>query len=654
MLNQNSLAQLEGLKNKMESEKEWAQATIKGTQARYGFAILDDGREILVPPDEMLKTFPMDRVEVCIKPGKENRKIAEVHKLVSSNICEFSGQCVSKGKVLFVKPDLTLVSRWIFIPPRSRKGVCEGDYVQCKLLKHPIIDGRPQAEILEILGNKDTPNIENLYCTKKYKIASGWSEESVKEVENLIEATKALDQSHRKSLIDKDFISIDAARTQDIDDALYAEVDANGWNLYVAIADPTSKISPNSDLFKEICERATSIYLHGDLISMLPENLVRELFALDENQERNAIVCQMNISDQGEIKNYEFYEATVRSKAKLSYYSVDKYLNGQADELLSHATPLEPLYQLYRALRSWREENELVMEHRQEYRWILNDEKQIELIEPYEKLLSQKLVEECMVATNRSAADFLSNNNATGPFVNHPGFRQDRHEEVKHFLNLHCEKLASKDLNNLSDYREIITALSSNTQTLPLRSMINRLLARAELSIKPECHMGMNIDAYANCTSPLRKCVDFLTHIQIKSILQGKKAKMVDSKLLRHIEGKIQNVRKTVSEAENWLAGNYLQRLKLEGLQEFEGIISHINSSGFTVRLTSNGLTGFVDLRKDPEKFSFDKWTASLKSKTRKFQLNQLVRVSFDKVDVKNSFAANFQSVEGCGLEPTD
>ena len=58
MLNQNSLAQLKGLKNKMESEKEWAQATIKGTQARYGFAILDDGREILVPPDEMLKTFP--------------------------------------------------------------------------------------------------------------------------------------------------------------------------------------------------------------------------------------------------------------------------------------------------------------------------------------------------------------------------------------------------------------------------------------------------------------------------------------------------------------------------------------------------------------------------------------------------------------------
>ena len=136
--------------------------------------------------------------------------------------------------------------------------------------------------------------------------------------------------------------------------------------------------------------------------------------------------------------------------------------------------------------------------------------------------------------------------------------------------------------------------------------------------------------------------------------MQGKTADMVNSKLLKNIEGKIHNVRKTVSEAENWLAGNYLHRLKLEGLEEFEGIISHINSSGFTVRLTSNGLTGLVDLRKDPEKFSFDKWTASLKSKTRKFQLNQLVRVSFDKIDVKNSFTANFKSAEGCGLELID
>ena len=58
MLSQDTLSQLQGLKSQMEAEKEHAEAVIKGTQARYGFAVLDDGREIFIPPQEMLKAFP--------------------------------------------------------------------------------------------------------------------------------------------------------------------------------------------------------------------------------------------------------------------------------------------------------------------------------------------------------------------------------------------------------------------------------------------------------------------------------------------------------------------------------------------------------------------------------------------------------------------
>ena len=60
----------------------------------------------------------------------------------------------------------------------------------------------------------------------------------------------------------------------------------------------------------------------------------------------------------------------------------------------SHASPLETLYQVYRALRARREQHNLVMEDRHEFRWVLNESRQIESIEPSEKLLSQKLVEE--------------------------------------------------------------------------------------------------------------------------------------------------------------------------------------------------------------------------------------------------------------------
>ena len=81
MLDQDALSQLKGLKTQMEAEKERAEAVVKGTQARYGFAVLDDGREIFIPPDEMLKAFPEDRVRICIRPTRDNKTIADIEKL---------------------------------------------------------------------------------------------------------------------------------------------------------------------------------------------------------------------------------------------------------------------------------------------------------------------------------------------------------------------------------------------------------------------------------------------------------------------------------------------------------------------------------------------------------------------------------------------
>ena len=121
MLNPDTLSQLQGLKSQMEAEKERAEAVIKGTQARYGFAVLDDGREIFIPPQEMLKAFPDDRVKVCIRPSKDNKTIADIEKLVSSPLVDFTGRCVRKGKAVFVEPDLPQLNRWLFIPPQALK-----------------------------------------------------------------------------------------------------------------------------------------------------------------------------------------------------------------------------------------------------------------------------------------------------------------------------------------------------------------------------------------------------------------------------------------------------------------------------------------------------------------------------------------------------
>lgn len=631
MLNKDSLSQLKGLKAQMEAEKERADATVKGTQARYGFAVLADGREIFIPPEEMLKAFPDDRVKVCIRPAKDDRPVAEIERLIDCPIGEFTGRCVRKAKALFVQPDLPNLSRWLFIPSHARNAVKEGDYVRSAVLRHPIKDGKPQAKILEVLGDAETQGIENLYTEIKYQLPNSWSKEALAEMEEQLKNVESLREQQRRDLTDLEFVSIDAVRTQDIDDALYAEISSGGWNLYIAIADPTSYIERGSLLEQEIAERASSVYFHGDAIPMMPEVLSQDTCALAEDKERAALVCKVAVSDDGEVGDYEFIESVIRSRAKLSYIAVDRYLAGNYDELMSHATPLEALYQVYRALRQRREERELVMEDRVEYRWFLNDQKRIDHIEPQEKLLSQKLVEECMVAANRCCARFLRDHNCSGPFVRHSGFHRDRSKEIGKFIELFLPDFKDRSLEDLDTYRDIMKQLSE-TQDLPLRSMVNRLLARAELNTSVGPHMGMGLPCYSNCTSPLRKYTDFLAHRQIKQALHSDGAQLVSAGQLREVSAKIARARQASQEAEQWLKCVYLAPRVGE---EFQATINQVNSAGFRAKLVDNGIEGLVDLQRGRNKYSYDRWSASLKSDAITFTLEQLIRVRLERVDLE-------------------
>ncbi|MFN2287790.1 MAG: VacB/RNase II family 3'-5' exoribonuclease [Chromatocurvus sp.] len=651
MLNSDALSQLKGLKNQMESVKEHAEAIVKGAPGRYGFAVLDDGREVFIPPDEMLKTFPDDRVRVCIRPSDDRRSVAEVEKLIDSPLGEFAGQCMRKGKALFVRPDLNNIQRWLFLPPHARNGVREGDYVHCAVLRHPIRDGRPQAKVLKVIGTADTPGIENRYSMEKFDLQPEWPAAKLQQVDAALQRSATADNPQRLDLTDLDFISIDSAKTLDIDDALYADTSSDGWTLYIAIADPTAFVPGDSPLEADIARRATSVYFHGDVVPMLPESMSQDACALSAGNERPALVCKIDISDSGLIRHYDFLEAMVRSRAKLSYFAVDKYLSGEQDSLMSHASPLEALYQAFRALHAEREASGLLMEDRREFRWILNDQKQIESIERFEKMASQKLVEECMVAANRCAADFLARHEIRGPFVRHSGFRSDRREELQKFLQLHLPQATEIDITSVTGYRQLMRLLSDPAHTLPLRNMVNRLMTRAELSAEPGPHMGMALPCYTNCTSPLRKYVDFVVQRQIKAALHGREPIALDGAALAAIAARLQNARAASQAAERWLVANYLQRLQASTPGPWPAHISHIHSGGFTARLDDSGLEGQVDLRRDPEKFSYDKWHASLTSSSRRFQLNQPVSVELDSVDAAANHQCLMRLAPDCGLK---
>jgi len=660
MLDRNAMAQLKGLREELEAQNERTEATIKGTQHRYGFAVTADGREIFIPPEEMLKVLPGDKAAICIRPAapvkgkkdKGGRTVAEIERLIETSLDNFVGHVVQKGKATFVVPDIPGLSRWLFIPPHARNGVAPGDLVACALLRHPIKDGKPSAKVLERLGDEHSPGVENRYCAARAGLPGPWTDKTAEPLVIAAQAIDPLKDASRLDLTHLSFVSIDAARTVDIDDALHAEVTQAGWQLSVAVADPTAYLAGIETLPEQLAQRGASVYFHGDMIAMLPEAISQGLCALAEDVARPALVCQMQVTESGEISEFSFHKAVVRSRAKLAYAAVDRYVTGNSDELIAHTNPLEALVQVYRTLRGRREAEELVMEERREYRWILGEDKQIAEVDKFEKLASQHLVEECMIAANKCAAQFLQAANAPGPFVVHRGFRADRLDEAKTFFEKHRPALKDTPLDTVAGYRTVLADLAQEDHGQPLREMVNRLLARATLTQKPGPHMGLATEAYTNFTSPLRKALDFFVHLQITACLAGNSAASYPVNRLADITRAIGRGREAVTAADRRLTARYLLKLKKGGQQRFTGHVSHVTSSGFTVKLDENGLEGLVDLRPEKEKFSFDKWTMSLTSTTRRFQLMQSVEVDFVDAPAEGDYLALFKLTEGCGLKP--
>jgi ribonuclease R len=651
MLDSNALSQLRQLKQDIKEHKASHTGTIKAAQGRFGFVVLDDGREIYVAPEQMQRVFPDDRVEIDIVAGSEGKPSATIVNVLNSPLKKFTGQYVVRDKAHFVEPDLPRFNRWLFVPPKMRGSARHGDYVCASICQHPLADGKAQARIDRVLGNASQPGIETRYALARFQLA-----------EQPLAATPAdltePDAQPRSDLTGLPFVTIDGSDTLDMDDALFARETENGWQVVVAIADPTAWVKPGSAFEQAIAARATSIYLPGATIPMLPEQLANERCALQADVERLALACSIEVQRDGSIAGYEFCEARIRSRAKLDYDGVAAFLNTPAAE--AAPTPwsdsLRALHAAATALRGQRQTQHVLMPERVEYRTELNAQRRIASYRREEKNAAQQLVEQCMVATNRCAADFLADTRA--PFIRHQGFRTERLELVGQLIESQLPQLANTAVDELDAFVALQQILAAQTFDLPLRAIFMRSLERSQFSAAAAGHFGMGLERYITATSPIRKYNDFLTHRIIKAKLRGNTPPHFKDTLLAQLQDVGDRVRQAGKLAEQWLNCEFLLDLAGSPAKEdagdaksdgpalpteiFPGEIVHVTSSGLVVRLLANGIEGFLDTRHSGEKFSFDNVHMRLTSASHRFELEQPIDVTVSAIDLKRR-SINFQ-----------
>src|SRR5699024_1500026 len=128
----------------------------------------------------------------------------------------------------------------------------------------------------------------------------------------------------------------------DFDDAIFCQPKSSGgWRLWVAIADVSYYVRPNTALDNEAYLRGNSVYFPAQVIPMLPEVLSNGLCSLNPEVDRLCIVAELTVSASGKISGFKFYEAVMNSHARLTYNKVGAIIDG--DETLGERyAPMVP------------------------------------------------------------------------------------------------------------------------------------------------------------------------------------------------------------------------------------------------------------------------------------------------------------------------
>lgn len=403
----------------------------------------------------------------------------------------------------------------------------------------------------------------------------------------------------RRNLADLPFVTIDGEDARDFDDALYCEQTSSGWELWVAIADVGHYVKRGTALDDEAFNRGNSCYLPDRVVPMLPEALSNDLCSLRPEERRLALVCKMRVGRRGSVTGFEFFEAVIRSWARLTYTDVGAWLDGAALPVSKPVTEsLGFLHKAYEALRIARERRGGLDFESTEVKLEL-DRGRVVALHPVLRNDAHKLVEESMIAANVCAAKFIEEKEAGTLYRNHEAPDDKKREQLRQAFNLagvrfDASKVTPKSL--AAAMAEVKARDSSGKETSVFDMLILRSLMQANYTPENKGHFGLGLTHYAHFTSPIRRYPDLIVHRVIKSLVNGKTPRQSDDYLVTAgeqtsmTERRAEDVERGVT---NWLKCEYLSHHIGE---QFDGTIAAVTSFGVFVELEPFYLQGLVHI----------------------------------------------------------
>ncbi len=519
----------------LASKLDFVAGRVQGHRDGFGFVIPDDGSpDLFLSPRQMQKVMHGDRVLVR-RIGVDNRGRAEgaVVEVTERGNRRLVGRFLDERGAQIVVPEDQRIKHDILIPPGDAGGARHGQVVGCEIVDPPSSHAPPIGRVVEVLGEIDDPGMEIEIAVRKFDVPHEFPPEALALADAMPDLVRLADMKGRVDLRDVDFVTIDGVDARDFDDAVYCEPietgrgkarRANGFRLLVAIADVGHYVEAGEAIDAEAALRGTSVYFPRRVIPMLPEKLSNGLCSLNPEVDRLALVCDAVLDADGAVRAYQFYEAAIRSQARLTYDGVWAALSGRepfgSQEL---GTRLTELHDLYRVLAKARAARGAMDFDTVETRIVCDEVGRIERIEPAARNDAHRLIEECMLVANVCAADFLGRSRHPGLYRVHEGPTVEKLRALREFLRTVGLELGGGDDPRPADYATLAAAIKGRPDERLLQAMMLRSMQQAVYSPENVGHFGLAYEAYTHFTSPIRRYPDLLVHRVIKQLIRGRR-----------------------------------------------------------------------------------------------------------------------------------
>ncbi|WP_047536793.1 ribonuclease catalytic domain-containing protein [Methylotenera versatilis] len=274
--------------------------------------------------------------------------------------------------------------------------------------------------------------------------------------------------------------SIDDSTTTEVDDAFSLEALSNGnTRLGIHIAAPSLGLPVDSSLDSIVLSRLSTVYIPGNKITMLPENVVKP-FSLDAGEIKPALSLYLEVTSDFEIVAHETRLEKIKVADNLRHDTIEPFFNAQsldADNGHIYWAKLKLLFSLAEKLEIARGKADPNRAPQIDYSFYVRDGK-VQIVPRERGAPIDKLVAELMIYANSHWGGLLKEAGFAGIYRAQTG-------------------------------------------------------GKVFMTTSAEPHQGLGVSQYAWNTSPLRRAVDLVNQRQLIAMLNNEPApyNVADGKL---------------------------------------------------------------------------------------------------------------------------